>query len=732
MVSLKAIAVAYAAANLLGVDAGLCRPSSRTSFVSASTSASSAIPSDTTTSKDVTLSTDGTTATNPTTSAQPSLSTSETLSQPTSSGNPTTFEVSIVSSSTIATSSNPTVSVDSTTSGSVAASSDATTSADTTTAAESTTAEGTTAADTTTAEDTTPAESTTAGADTTTSAGSMIVDTTTAADTTAATGSTTVDTTITADTTTAEDTTTADTTTADVTTTSAEPTTTTSVCVEPTNLLRQPGFEPSDNQGAWGFYTGGGSVQVDSQHARTGDGLAVIPVPDGQERRMEQRIHIVPDTEYSIKFYYAVDNPPSVNTQCFLFATFDYYTTLAQVPLPSDTAYHMYEASFISSADNLDPVIEIGISCPTANNGYTATIYIDDASVLDTTNACDATPGDPDAPPKSTLLIPAEPEAPQCPVNVVKVPGFEPVNGNQGWVFYNRGEFVQDESNARTGEWEALLPSGTQTDAIYLEQRFSAQELSAGEIYDYRFFWKPNTLPNNGRCYISGGYNDAVSYTAAEVKSGATSSTGYTGYTVRFSMPSGSLLLQIIFYCDYYNGNSQLGSVFVDDTALIKVGGCDAYPVTGALIENPSFEIRATEDSTYAWFGTKGMSIKAGNTANGPSPRTDNNYLYVQLESGRRSATLTKPLARTLNAGQSYSLEFYYTAGPDFTPDDCSLTVAFGSATQILNLADAITPYDYQLLQATFTPGQSVKFMTLTLSCTSTEPDFAFDDFSLQ
>ncbi|KAM0345822.1 hypothetical protein ACHAPU_006175 [Fusarium lateritium] len=728
MVSLKAIAVAYAAANLLGVDAGLCRPSTRTSFVSTSTSASSAIPSGTTTSKDLTLSTDGTTAT----SGKPSLSTSETLSQSTSSGNPTTFDISIATSSTIAISGTPTVSVDSTTSGGPAVSSDATASADTTATT------GTTiGADTTTFADTTTAAETTSGADTTTSAETSTADTATATDTTATADITaTTDTTTSAESTTADtttaDTTTADTTTAaDTTTTSEEPTTTTSVCVEPTNLLRQPGFEPSDNEGAWGFYWGGGSVETDNQHARTGEGLAVLPVPDGQERRTEQRIHIVPDTEYMLRFYYAVDNPPSVDTQCFLFATFDYYTTLTEVPLPSDTAYHLYSASFIS-ADNLDPVIEIGISCPTANNGYTATIYIDDASVLDVTNACDATPVDPDAPPKSTLLVPAEPESPQCPVNVVQVPGFEPVNGDQGWVFYNRGDFVQDESNARTGEWEAYLPSGTRNDPIYLEQQFSAQDLSAGETYDYHFFWKPNALPDSGQCYISGGYNDAVLYTGAEVEFGATSSTGYTIYSVRFTMPSGDLNLQIVFYCDYNSENTQEGSVFVDDTALIKVGGCDAYPATGALIENPSFEIRATEDSTYAWFGTTGMAIKAGSTADGPSPNSGNNYLYVHLESKKRSATLTKPLARALNAGQSYSLGFNWAAGPDFTPGDCSFTIAFGSTTETLELEDPITPYNYQLLQNSFTPGEAAKSMTMTVSCTNTEPDFAFDDFNVQ
>lgn len=182
---------------------------------------------------------------------------------------------------------------------------------------------------------------------------------------------------------------------------------------------------------------------------------SVLPVPDDQERRMEQRIHITPGTEYTISFYYAVDSPPPSDSQCFVFATFDYYTELKQVPLPSDTEYHQYTASFIS-ADNLDPAIEIGVSCPSIGNGYTATVYIDDTSVLDSSNECSTTPVDPNAPPKSTLLVPAQPESPHCPVNLVQVPGFEPVNGNQAWAFYGGvGGFAQDQSNARTGEWEA-------------------------------------------------------------------------------------------------------------------------------------------------------------------------------------------------------------------------------------------------------------------------------------
>jgi hypothetical protein len=39
-------------------------------------------------------------------------------------------------------------------------------------------------------------------------------------------------------------------------------------------MLRQPGFEPSDDGDVWGFYWGGGYIDVDSQLARTDDGLA--------------------------------------------------------------------------------------------------------------------------------------------------------------------------------------------------------------------------------------------------------------------------------------------------------------------------------------------------------------------------------------------------------------------------------------------------------------------------
>ncbi|WZH50062.1 DAN4-like protein [Fusarium acuminatum] len=695
MVLLKAVGAAYLAANLLGVNAGLCRPSTRTSLslsasetsiIPTSASGSSAIP---TTSVDGTTSlTDGTTAIASTTSGNPPSSSETQISSRNPTSDISTLSTVLTSSdptTTLAVSSNPTTSSDAVTSVDSTISGSSAISAETTTSIESTFS----SIPTTTAETTTSTATNTSG-NPTTSAG--------------------------------------------VTTTSSEPTTTTSVCVEPTNMLRQPGFESSDQGTVWGFYWGGGGIENDPDHARSGDSLAVLPVPDGQERRMEQRIHITPGTEYTISFYYAVDSPPPSDSQCVVFATFDYYTALKQVPLPSDTEYHQYTASFIS-ADNLDPAIEIGVSCSGVGNGYTATVYIDDTSVLDSSKECSTTPVDPNAPPKSTLLVPAQPEAPHCPVNLVQVPGFEPVNGNQAWAFFaGVGDFAQDQSNARTGEWEAVFPSGTIDNAIFLEQSIGAGNLEAGETYNFHFFWKPKTLPDNGQCYITFGYNDAVAYEFVQVNSGATSSTGYTINSIRFTMPSGNLLLQIIFYCDYYSGNQQLGSVFVDDTALVKVGGCEAYPVTGALIENPGFEIQATEDSTYAWFGTKGVSIRAGSTANGPSPNSGDNFLYVQLESTRKSATLTKPLARALQVGQSYSLQFNWSAGSTFSPGRCSFTIVFGSVSETLDLNNQNNPYQYGPFQYSFEAAEAVESMSITVSCTGTTafPDFVFDDFSLQ
>ncbi|PNP76527.1 hypothetical protein FNYG_09946 [Fusarium nygamai] len=715
MVSLKTLGVAYAAANILGVNAGLCRPSTRTSLSASATETTTSAPVDSTSasgssivtsaSTDQTSLTDETTDANTKTSRTQSLSSSETVI---SSSNPTTFLVS-----TTQTSSSHTISVELTTSGSPTTSSDAVASAESTTSGASTMSTEMSAS----------IDSTTPGVPTTTGETSTSNDATSTVATTSEESTTAADTTTTAN----------PTTTADATTTSSEPTTTISVCVEPTELLRRPGFEDPNVGDVWGFYWGGGDVEYDPDQARTGDYIGVLPVPDGEERRMEQRVHITPGREYTISFWYAVANPPSVDTQCTIFATFDYYTTLKQVSLPSDSDYHRYTSSFIAQ-DNLDPAIEIGVSCPSVGNGYTASVNIDDASVMDSNNECDVTPVDPNDPPKSTLLVPAEPETPNCPVNLIQVPGFEADVEDQAWAYDGRGDFVHDQSNARTGEWEALFPSGTADDGIFLQQNIDASLLVENELYDYHFFWKPKTLPDSGQCYIYAGYN-GLGFQARTLDFGATSSTGYTLYSVRFRMPAGDMLMQIVFYCDYNDDNTELGSVYVDDTALIRVGGCEAYPVTGALIENPSFEIQATDDSNYAWFGTNGMRIRAGSTADGPSPNSGDNFLYVQLESTKKSATLTKPLASSLNAGSTYALQFNWAAGSAYVPGTCSFKIVFDSVSQTLDLEDGqVTAYQYQSFAYSFTAGDSAEFMSITVECTDASgfPDFVFDDFSLQ
>lgn len=44
-------------------------------------------------------------------------------------------------------------------------------------------------------------------------------------------------------------------------------------------MLRQPGFEPSDDGNVWGFYWGGGYITTDADESRTGDGLAYVKYP---------------------------------------------------------------------------------------------------------------------------------------------------------------------------------------------------------------------------------------------------------------------------------------------------------------------------------------------------------------------------------------------------------------------------------------------------------------------
>ena len=166
---------------------------------------------------------------------------------------------------------------------------------------------------------------------------------------------------------------------------------------------------------------------------------------------MEQRINSIPGTEYALSFWYALDTPMAADSQCIIGATYDYYTLLAEVTLPTDTNYHQYSTRFIASATN--PAIEIRVSCPYVGNGYTATVYIDDTSVLNPVNPCDTTPVDPNTP---TLLVPADPEEPRCPINLVQSPSFDPIENNQPWGFYyGSGEIVDDASKARTGDYSA-------------------------------------------------------------------------------------------------------------------------------------------------------------------------------------------------------------------------------------------------------------------------------------
>lgn len=41
-------------------------------------------------------------------------------------------------------------------------------------------------------------------------------------------------------------------------------------------MLRQPGFEPSDDGTVWGFYWGGGGIENNPGEAKTGDYLAYV------------------------------------------------------------------------------------------------------------------------------------------------------------------------------------------------------------------------------------------------------------------------------------------------------------------------------------------------------------------------------------------------------------------------------------------------------------------------
>lgn len=141
-------------------------------------------------------------------------------------------------------------------------------------------------------------------------------------------------------------------------------------------------------------------------------------------------------------------------------------------------------------------------------------------------------------------------------------------------------------------------------------------------------------LPDSGSCNIRAGYNDAIWYSSMPVVPGATSATGYALYSIRMTAPAangnGNTLMQIIFQCTFSSADDDRGEVYVDDVSLISVGGCEAYPSTGLIIENGGLEIQATGDSTYAWFGTKGVTIKGRtNNPSDPQPFSGNNFMSV-------------------------------------------------------------------------------------------------------
>ena len=168
----------------------------------------------------------------------------------------------------------------------------------------------------------------------------------------------------------------------------------------------------------------------------------------------------------------------------------------------------------------------------------------------------------------------------------------------------------------------AVFNSGSSE--IYVEQRFN---LNPGEEYAFTFFWKAGTMPSNGECVVYTDYNYRDYYADAELTTESPYPTGYNIYSIRFVPDTSNPVMQIGFYCETTTDDDQ-ASVYIDDVSLTSLGGCEAYPSTGAFIENPSFEIRATEDSTYAWFGTSGVTIKAGTSnENDPQPLSGNNFL---------------------------------------------------------------------------------------------------------
>lgn len=161
---------------------------------------------------------------------------------------------------------------------------------------------------------------------------------------------------------------------------------------------------------------------------------------------------------------------------------------------------------------------------------------------------------------------------------------------------------------------------------INMEQRISPV---VGHNYVFSFFWKAEKLPDNSRCTIFAGYNYENFYHQAEVNFDSTSASGYTIYSIPFTAQHDNPAMSIWIYCET-NHLYDEGIVLIDDASVISLDGCEAYPSTNSFIENPSMEIQATEDSTYAWFGTNGVTMKArSSVASDPQPREGDNFMLV-------------------------------------------------------------------------------------------------------
>lgn len=162
----------------------------------------------------------------------------------------------------------------------------------------------------------------------------------------------------------------------------------------------------------------------------------------------------VPGTEYALTFYYARDDLGNSESQCVVSAVYDYYTMLKEVHIPYDTEYHQYSARFIATAPN--PAIEIRIACPYVGNGEPTVVYVDDVFLRNPAGDCDTTLGDPTAPPKPTLISPASPEAPRCPVELLRSPSFDPIPNDSPSGFYGGpGSIEEGPLRARTGDYLA-------------------------------------------------------------------------------------------------------------------------------------------------------------------------------------------------------------------------------------------------------------------------------------